>query len=149
MEKIQRKATKMIPELSNLRYEKRLQQLELISLDQIRLQGQLIETFRYANGFNDVTLKGLFDRDDKVWTRNDGQKLAIRNFTTSQALNLFQLKLPAFEICCRKTLFLLPLLCIQKSSRQILKKELPRTKTYRFYIPISWGLCMIAVQACD
>ncbi|KAF2343640.1 hypothetical protein FHG87_025604, partial [Trinorchestia longiramus] len=40
MEKIQRKATKMILELRNLSYERRLQRLELISLEQRRLRGQ-------------------------------------------------------------------------------------------------------------
>ncbi|KAF2367195.1 hypothetical protein FHG87_002050 [Trinorchestia longiramus] len=63
MEKIQRKATKMIPELRNLSYERRLQRLELVSLEQRRLRGQLIETFKYLNGLNNVTLEGLFERD--------------------------------------------------------------------------------------
>ncbi|KAF2345178.1 hypothetical protein FHG87_024064, partial [Trinorchestia longiramus] len=50
MEKIQQKATKMIPELRNLSYERRLQRLVLISPKQRRLRGQLIETFKYLNG---------------------------------------------------------------------------------------------------
>ncbi|KAF2361296.1 hypothetical protein FHG87_007949 [Trinorchestia longiramus] len=63
MENIQRKATKIIPELRNLSYERRLQRLELISLEQRRLRGQLIEAFKYLNGLNNVTLEGLFKRD--------------------------------------------------------------------------------------
>ncbi|KAF2351802.1 MoeA N-terminal and linker domain [Trinorchestia longiramus] len=55
----------MIPELRNLSYERRLQRLELISLEQRRLRGQLIETFKYLNGLNNVTMEGLFERDDK------------------------------------------------------------------------------------
>ncbi|KAF2348793.1 hypothetical protein FHG87_020451 [Trinorchestia longiramus] len=87
MEKIQRKATKMIPELRNLSYERRLQRLELISLEQRTLRGQLIETFKYLNDLNNVTLEGLFERDGNVRTRNNGQKLLLRNFKTSQAMN--------------------------------------------------------------
>ncbi|KAF2354480.1 hypothetical protein FHG87_014760 [Trinorchestia longiramus] len=51
------------PKLRNLSYERRLQRLELISLEQRRLRGQLIETFKYLNGLNNVTLEGLFERD--------------------------------------------------------------------------------------
>ncbi|KAF2358917.1 hypothetical protein FHG87_010328 [Trinorchestia longiramus] len=53
----------MIPELRNLSYERRLQRLELISLEQRRLRGQLIETFKYLNGLNNITLEGLFEKD--------------------------------------------------------------------------------------
>ncbi|KAF2351340.1 hypothetical protein FHG87_017905 [Trinorchestia longiramus] len=84
----------MIPELSNLSYETRLQHLELISLERRRLRGQLIETFKYLNGLNNVTLEGLFERDSNVQTRNNGQKLFLRNFKTSQAMNFF----PIFQL---------------------------------------------------
>ncbi|KAF2347434.1 Reverse transcriptase RNA-dependent DNA polymerase [Trinorchestia longiramus] len=94
-EKIQRKATKMIPELRNLSYERRLQRLELISLEQRRLRGQLIQTFKYLNGLNNVTLEGLFERDGNVRTRNNGQKLLLRNFKTSQAMNFSPVKIAA------------------------------------------------------
>ncbi|KAF2345895.1 hypothetical protein FHG87_023350 [Trinorchestia longiramus] len=89
MEKIQRKATKMIPELRNLSYERRLQRLELISLEQRRLRGQFIETFKYLNGLNNVIMEGLFERDGSVRTRNKGQKLLLRSFKTFQAMNFF------------------------------------------------------------
>ncbi|KAF2344307.1 hypothetical protein FHG87_024937 [Trinorchestia longiramus] len=95
MEKIQQKATKMISELRNLSYERRLQHLELISLEQRRLRGQLIETFKYLNGLNNVTLEGLFERDGSVRPRNKGQKLLLRNFKTSQAMNFFPVKIAA------------------------------------------------------
>ncbi|KAF2344963.1 hypothetical protein FHG87_024281 [Trinorchestia longiramus] len=93
--KIQRKATKIIPELRNLIFKRRLQRLELISLEQRRLRGQLIETYKYLNGLNYVTLEALFQRDSNVRTRNNGQELITRNFKTSQALNLFPVKIAA------------------------------------------------------
>ncbi|KAF2344804.1 hypothetical protein FHG87_024442 [Trinorchestia longiramus] len=93
MEKNQRKATKMIPELRNLSYERRIQRLELISLEQRRLRGQVIETFKYLNGLDNITQEGLFERDGNVRTKNDGQKLLLRNFKTSQAMNFFPVEI--------------------------------------------------------
>ncbi|KAF2361543.1 Protein of unknown function DUF4817 [Trinorchestia longiramus] len=93
MEKIRRKATKMIPELCNLSYERRLQRLELISLEQRKLRGQLIETFKYLNGLNNVTLEGLFEKDGNVRTKSNSKKLLLRNFKTSQAMNFFPVKI--------------------------------------------------------
>ncbi|KAF2353608.1 hypothetical protein FHG87_015638 [Trinorchestia longiramus] len=95
MEKIQRKATKMIPEVRNLSYERRLQRLEFISLEQRKLRGELIETFKYLNGLNNVTLEGLFERGGNVRTRNNGQQLLLRNFKTSQAMNFYPVKIAA------------------------------------------------------
>ncbi|KAF2346408.1 hypothetical protein FHG87_022836 [Trinorchestia longiramus] len=95
MEKIQRKVTKMIPELHNLSYERRLQRLELTSLEQRRLRGQLIETFKHLNGLNNVTLQGLFERNGNVRTRNNSQKVLLRNFKISQAMNFFPVKITA------------------------------------------------------
>ena len=43
MEKIQKSGTKMIPEIRNHNYHQRIQDLDLISLVQRRLRGQLIE----------------------------------------------------------------------------------------------------------
>ncbi|KAF2355463.1 hypothetical protein FHG87_013781 [Trinorchestia longiramus] len=76
-------------------YERRLQRLELISLEQRRLRGLLIETFKYLNGLNNVTMERLFERDGNVRTRNNGQKPLLRNFKTSQAMNFFPVKIAA------------------------------------------------------
>ena len=46
MEKIQRRASKMILEIRNHSYHQRIQDLDLISLVQRRLQGQLIVVFK-------------------------------------------------------------------------------------------------------
>ena len=60
-ERVQRKATKIIPEIRNHSYQQRLKDLELISLVQRRLREQFIEVFKYQNRFNNVSLSGLFD----------------------------------------------------------------------------------------
>ncbi|KAF2354853.1 hypothetical protein FHG87_014390 [Trinorchestia longiramus] len=93
MGKIQWKATKMIPELRNFSNERRFQRLELIFLEQRRLQGKLIETFKYLNGLYNVTLEGSFESDGNIRTKNNGQKLFLRNFKTSQAMNFIPVKI--------------------------------------------------------
>ena len=51
IEKVQRKATKMSPEIRNHTYHQRIQDLDIISIVQRRLRGQLIEVFIYLIRF--------------------------------------------------------------------------------------------------
>ena len=46
LEKVQRTATKMIPRLRNLAYEKRLKRLGMFSLRRRRFRGDMIEVFK-------------------------------------------------------------------------------------------------------
>ena len=61
MEKIQRRATKIIPEIRNDSYQQRIQDLDLISLAQRRLRGQLIKVFKYLSEFTSASARGLLD----------------------------------------------------------------------------------------
>ena len=74
IEKIQRRATKMIPEIRNHSYHQRIQDFDLISLVQRRLRGQLIEVFKYLNRFTTASARGLFDYD-----LNDKQETMEKN----------------------------------------------------------------------
>ena len=58
IEKTQRRATKMITEIRNHIYQQQLQYLDLISLVQRRLRGQLIEVFKYLNKFTSASARG-------------------------------------------------------------------------------------------
>ena len=60
IEKIQRRATKMIPEIRNHSYHQQIYYLDLISLVQRRLRGQLIEVFEYLNEFTTASLGDVF-----------------------------------------------------------------------------------------
>ena len=53
IENVQRRATKMLPNLSNLSYTERLRKLKLPSLRFRRLRGDMIETFKILSGIFD------------------------------------------------------------------------------------------------
>ena len=54
LERIQRRATKMITKLRDLSYENRLLQCGLTTLNTRRLRGDQIELFKIVNGYEDV-----------------------------------------------------------------------------------------------
>ena len=54
LEKVQRRATKLLFSLSHLPYESRLLKLQLYSLYCRRQRGDLIETFKILNGYYDI-----------------------------------------------------------------------------------------------
>ena len=83
IEKTQRKASKMIHKIRNHSYHQRIQDLNLICLVEIRLQGQLIEVFKYLNKFTAASARGLCDYDLNNRTRNNRAKLIIKYFNTS------------------------------------------------------------------
>ena len=75
MERIQHRVTKLIPELRNTPYEERLRRLSLIPLEQRRLRGQLIETYKYIEGVNRVDSSVFFPVGRHSCVRHNGRKL--------------------------------------------------------------------------
>ena len=54
LERIQRRTTKMIPELRDLSYEERLKECGLTTLETRRLRGDQIEVFKILNGYENI-----------------------------------------------------------------------------------------------
>ena len=60
LEQIQRRATKLIPEMRDLIYEERLKECGLITLETRGLRGDQIEVFNILNGYANIDSKICF-----------------------------------------------------------------------------------------
>ena len=54
LEKVQRRATKMVPQLRNMPYDQRLVALKLYPLEERRVRGDMIATYKMVNGLLDI-----------------------------------------------------------------------------------------------
>ena len=94
LEKVQRRAVRMVSGLTGSTYEERLQELGLLSLEDRRRQYDLVQTFKIVRGFDDVSASTWFnlmgDNPTRV-TRNTVDPLNIvrKNPRTEIRRNFF------------------------------------------------------------
>ena len=63
LERVQRRASKLVPELSHLPYEERCKHLGLQTLQNRRMRGDMIETYKLIHGFEDIPYTKFFQRN--------------------------------------------------------------------------------------
>ncbi|KFQ28163.1 hypothetical protein N331_08641, partial [Merops nubicus] len=80
LERVQRRATRMIRGLEQLSHEDRLRELGLFSLEKRRLRSDLIVAFQYLKGAYKKAGEGLFRISGNDSTRGNGAKLEVGRF---------------------------------------------------------------------
>lgn len=75
IEQVQRRATKLIPELREFTYKERLQKLGLTTLYQRRLRGDAIEVYKLLTGLEDIDYKQFMQLNERENTRGHHLKL--------------------------------------------------------------------------
>ena len=88
IEKVQRRATKLVQGLQNVPYSQRLKELNLPTLKARRIRGDLIQAFKIFNNIDDLHVQDLFILSEYDKTRNSTDKIFIQ-FSRTNARKMF------------------------------------------------------------
>ena len=80
LERVQRRFSRMVPGLRGLGYEKRLERLGLLTLEERRNRADLIELLKISKGMSAISLESFFELDSSGRTRGHSLKLKRRRF---------------------------------------------------------------------
>ena len=78
LERLQRMATKMVPEIRELTYEERLRAMDLPTMEKRRERGDLIQIFKLLNRMDIVDNKDLLMREEIVGRSTRGHSMKLR-----------------------------------------------------------------------
>ena len=77
VEKVQRRATKLVQSIEHLSYEERMQKLNLYSLEDRKLRADMIVVHKIVHGLIDVNMNKLFSFATNNVTRGHCYRLAV------------------------------------------------------------------------
>ena len=89
IEKVQRRATKLVKTLKDLSYTERLKALNLPSLKARRIRGDLIQTYKIFNRIDDLDINDFFKTISVDKTRNSDLKIYIEYSRTNTRKHCF------------------------------------------------------------
>ena len=90
LEKVQRRATKIIPEIKDLPYQDRLETLKIPTLSYRRLRGDLIQVYKILHGVNDVQKEAFFEMSsEETGTRGNSMKIQKKHARLNIRKNSF------------------------------------------------------------
>jgi hypothetical protein len=94
MERVQHRATRLVPGFSKLTYEERLKRMNLTTLKQRRQRGDMIEIYKYMNNKYSVDHLEMLPRHTAVGmeTRGHSMKLKKRSCNGQRRANFFGLR---------------------------------------------------------
>jgi len=92
IERIQRRATKLLKECKDMTYGDRLKYLNLHSLKGRRIRGDLIQAFKIINNIEDVHIYKFFSFDNLSRTRNFKGKMLIKYSKTNKRKFSFSIR---------------------------------------------------------
>ncbi|XP_050692945.1 uncharacterized protein LOC126983856 [Eriocheir sinensis] len=89
LERIQRMATKMVPELEGLTYEERLKEMDLPTLEQRRERGDLIQIYRLLSKMEEVDNEKLLLREEPSSRNTRGHSKKLRKGRCSRDIKKY------------------------------------------------------------
>ena len=95
LEKVQRRATKLVHDCKELEYEQRLAFLGLTTLEERRVRGDLIEVFKIMHGYDDLRREKFFILESEIHThhtRGHNLKIASKRSRTENRRRNFDIR---------------------------------------------------------
>ncbi|WAR18737.1 YWV1-like protein, partial [Mya arenaria] len=92
IENVQRRATRLVPELKGLTYEERLCELNLTTLEYRRKRYDIIQVYKIVHNIDNIDINNFFTFAENVGTRGHNLKLNQRQAKKGRRMNAFGIR---------------------------------------------------------